>query len=86
MKTIKELAKQALEVQDACNLVALAGEFHRVVLEMQRQGLSVREHPVTRCWIDKLASLTDTQDLGNPIVMEAFRECSRIAEGGDESS
>lgn len=54
------LACTALEIQDACNLIAIVGEFHRALKMMHSQGLDnnqVRFHPVTMCYLSKLKDL-----------------------------
>ena len=82
MKSLKQLAEEALQVQDACNLVALSGEFHRVLLALQYYKVNVREHPITRVWLDKMASLADIQYLGNDNVLRAFSDVTNLSEEG----
>jgi hypothetical protein len=89
VKTIKELAQNALHVQNACNLSGVAIGFGRAMVDLRETLESVREpsgtddlrsHPIAIVWADKIASLTDTQELGNDRVMSAFREVGRLAE------
>jgi len=64
--SLQALAQEALAIQDACNGCGLAQRFAEVVLELRRRGESistawVNQHPVTRLWIDKFASLARVQ-------------------------
>ena len=74
----REFARQALQVQDACNLTGVALSFARAVCDLREHLATlpdrphVSEHPVTVLWVDKLASLAGCQDLGNARVMDAF--------------
>lgn len=85
-RTLADLAREAVSVQDACNLSGVAQGFAKVMLELCElvpEGTRARNtHPITRLWVDKLASLAGCQDLGNENVMEAYREVERIMKGG----
>lgn len=53
-------ARDANEVQDACNLVAVVGAFHRNLLALHRSGVSgdtLINHPVALAFVSKLNSL-----------------------------
>ena len=53
-------AADANAVQDAVNLVAIVGCFHRHLLAMQRSGISgdnLINHPVSLAFVSKLNSL-----------------------------
>jgi len=53
-------AKDANEVQDACNLVAVVGAFHRHLLALHRSGVcgdDLINHPVALAFVSKLSSL-----------------------------
>lgn len=59
-RTLQELARECIEVQDACNLVAVAQAFGRAMVELSEHGLdtmAVRNHPITFLWLDKIADL-----------------------------
>lgn len=71
MKTLKELAAEALDIQNACNLCGLAQRFAQVQIELGQytDGTDARNtHPVTRLWLDKMNSLARIQ----PIHTEAY--------------
>jgi hypothetical protein len=53
-------ARDANEVQDACNLVAVVGAFHRHLLALHRSGVcgdDLINHPVALAFVSKLNSL-----------------------------
>lgn len=53
-------AKDANEVQDGCNLIAIVGAFHRHLLAMQDAGVCgdrLNNHPVTIAFTSKLNAL-----------------------------
>lgn len=85
MKTLKELAKDALAVQDACNLSGVVHGFARCMSDMVEMHLDTDQrntHPITLLWIDKLCHLSGyKQDYGEK-VMSAYSAVHRLAEGG----
>ncbi len=76
---MKELAQEALNVQDACNLSGVVHSFSRTITELrallETDGkLSTHEvntHPVCVLFADKIASLTGMQYLGD--AHDAYR-------------
>lgn len=60
-KNIRQLAEEALMLQDACNLAGVAGALQRTVAEIARMPgestSSAAMHPVTRVIIDKIMDL-----------------------------
>jgi hypothetical protein len=69
--TMKDLAKDALDVQDACNLSGVVHGFSRAMTELREIARSegwentekLNKHPVCIMWSDKIASLTGSIDL-----------------------
>lgn len=66
-RTLKQLADECLQIQDACNVVGLSKGYARaiqdLVEELRRKGLpndteAVSKHPINRWWLDKLCSLS----------------------------
>ena len=56
----QKAAADANEVQDACNLVAVVGCFHRHLLALHRAGIcgdNLINHPVAITFVSKLNSL-----------------------------
>ena len=69
MKTIAQCAKLAMEVQDACNLSGVVRSFAQITetlwAEARKQGHGtdwVNQHPISKLFADKLASLAGVQD------------------------
>lgn len=71
-RTMADLAREALQVQDACNLSGVVLGFGRSIirlrrlLEEQNQGSTdrINQHPVCVLWSSKIDSLTGSQKLG----------------------
>ena len=56
----RKAAKDANEVQDGCNLIAIIGCFHRHLLGMRDSGVcgdKLNNHPVTLAFVSKLNAL-----------------------------
>jgi hypothetical protein len=68
MKTIAELAKEALDVQDACNLSGVVHSFSRAITDLREIARAegwectdkINQHPIVVMWSDKIASLTNS--------------------------
>lgn len=66
MKTIKELAKEAIAVQDACNLSGVVHSFSRTMTDLREIARAegwestdkLNQHPISVLYADKIASLT----------------------------
>lgn len=83
-KTLKELAIDAMKVQDACNLWGVINGFNRALGDLDElcNGTTERDnHPIAKLWADKVAHLTGTQTIGNDSVDRAYSECHKLAEG-----
>lgn len=82
-KTLKELAEECLQVQDACNLVAVANGMGRSISRL-RDLLGdwdvAYRHPITRLWVDKLASLSGYPQAGS---FKDYDEVYKIIEKGE---
>lgn len=82
----KELAQEALQVQNASNLSGVAKSFAEVVrevrtrLEAEGKGSNreLHSHPIIQVWVDKMASLTGTQ--GEWIATSAYSVVHDLAE------
>lgn len=85
MKTIIELYKDALSVQDACNLSGVVNGFSRALNDL-REHVSgtdaLRNHPVAILWADKVAHLTGTQSFGSDVVSHAYQAAYSAIEDG----
>ena len=82
MRSLKQLAKEAIEVQDACNINAVARGMTRAMDDLRElhKGQSfgsdeLRQHPVTRLWAHKLADLANMADFGSDLYGHAYMAC-----------
>jgi hypothetical protein len=65
-RTLKDLAKEALDVQDACNLSGVVHSFSRVITDLREIARAegwedtdkINAHPVCVLFADKIVSLT----------------------------
>jgi hypothetical protein len=74
-RTLKQLAQEALDVQNACNLSGVVHGFARAMGDLMEHTKSTDErnrHPIAVLWADKVAHLTGTQDLGNDVTTKAY--------------
>lgn len=70
MRTIKDLAREALEVQSACNLSGVVHSFSRCMTELrtllEAEGKfstdKLNQHPICIMYSSKIASLTASDD------------------------
>ena len=77
----QQAAADANAVQDACNLVAIVGTFHRHILALHRFGVfgdDLINHPVALAFVSKLVSLCRMTDERE---MAALRAIDRIEKG-----
>lgn len=91
MRTIKELAAEALLVQDASNLKGIVAGFHRALCDLdvallERAGagcniVSLRQHPIVRLWISKINDMTFGDSTSLDDYHDATVECERLAKG-----
>ena len=61
IKTIKQLAQDALDVQNASNLCGVAQSFAKAMIDLGEycKGTKERnEHVITKAWVQKLAYLS----------------------------
>ena len=66
MRTIEQLSREALDVQDACNLLAVLNGFSRAVRDLREilgnEGWdAVNNHAICVLWSSKIASLTGSE-------------------------
>jgi hypothetical protein len=76
----KQLARKAVQIQDACNPIAVAGHLHQTFLALSREGLdhqAVSSHPITIAVLDKLVSLCD---YSTDAALDAHSLCDTLSE------
>jgi hypothetical protein len=82
-EVVQKAASDALAVQDAVNLIAIVGSFHRHLLALQQAnvfGDDLNNHPVSLAFVSKLNSLC-RMSLDREI--KAFEALDRIQRGED---
>lgn len=92
-RTLSDLAREALDVQNACNLSGVVLSFGRSIVRLRRLLESeggggtneTNQHPISQLWADKIASLTHTQ-WDNSWSSAAYRAVYEMAEPGREVS
>jgi hypothetical protein len=81
--TIKEAARQALNVQDACNLSGVVRSFASVIEILWKEpgckGTDwVNTHPIAVLFSSKIASLTGSESSEN--FGKAYLDCQKLAQ------
>ena len=82
MTSLQDLAREAIQVQDACNLSGVAHGFSKAMSDLRSMGLdssACAQHPITLVWIDKLASLSGYRQDYSSDMIAAYREVERMA-------
>lgn len=82
-EAVQKAAADAKEVQDACNLVAVVGCFHRHLVALRQSGVSgddLLNHPVSLAFTSKLTSLTR---MSLEREMAAFDAIDKLQRGED---
>lgn len=78
---VKSAAQDANAIQDAVNLVAIVGTFHRHLLSLRQNGVygdDLNNHPVSLVFLSKLNSLCR---MTTEREMAAFSAIDRIEQG-----
>ncbi len=83
-RTMADLAREALQVQDACNLSGVVHSFSRSIARLRvllrEQGTEsttdINLHPICQLWADKIRSLAGSQDYS-----DAYDIVSKLANG-----
>lgn len=90
VRTLRDLAQAALQVQDACNLSGVVQSYARVLSRLwkllpEAGTKQINEHPIAQVWADKVAHLTGTQFDSNWST-RAYRAVHEMAEAEAEAS
>jgi hypothetical protein len=96
MRTIQELAKEALDVQDASNLRGVLNGFSEAIASLndimgKQDGQchidAIHKHPVAKLWAWKIAAMTGTECLclrATEQYSQALQWCSDHAQIGGQ--
>lgn len=88
MKTMKELAKEAIDVQDASVLSGVVHGWHRAITDLCEilrtnpdfSGTDeVNHHAINKLWASKVHDLTQMGSSDIEAFSEAYDECKRLA-------
>lgn len=84
-KTLKQLAREAIDIQSAGNMLGLSNGFAEALSELSRhvQVQHIRAHPITRLWVSNLHNLADMGVSDTEAYGKAYAACSALAEGGN---
>lgn len=88
MKTLKELAQEAIDVQDGCNLSGVVHGWHRAMETLcsilrENPGFNgtdeINQHPINQLWASKVHDLA-RMGLSDDVAYEAaYNECKKLA-------
>ena len=88
-RTLAELAREVLIVQDACNIGGVSRAFAQAMVDLGPHCPDGTEqkntHAITICWIDKMASMARISSFNfdadeNRRIAAAFEEVRRLAD------
>lgn len=86
MKTMQQLAQEAIDIQDACNAGGLVHGWSRSMSDLQdhlRNGAGTRdvnEHPITKLWASKLHDLARMGLSDMDEYSAAYEQCKKLAQ------
>ena len=85
-KDIKQLAKDALDVQNASNLMGVSKSFAQAVEDLYHSGVckgmdECFQHPIITLWIDKLCHLNKCQYDLSEKVDKAYDVVNKLVKG-----
>ena len=78
---LKATAKLVDEIQNACNLRAVVGEFGKVLdvlMKSKLYGDDLKRHPLTICMVSKIVSLTG---FNSETESDAFQKLFEMTKG-----
>lgn len=79
MKDLAQLAQEAYNVQNACNLLAVVNSYARALKTLKEiVGSEADTHPISKMWADKIASLTGTQSIGFQEMSSVYDEIDQL--------
>lgn len=80
MKNIQDLAREAIQVQDTCNLRGVLLGYHKAMCRLaQIVGSDYATHPISVLWADKVAHLAGTQYVDVGTIIDAWGKVETLA-------
>ena len=80
---LRDMAKMAIQVQEACNATGVAQSFAKIMIALGEltNGTDERNtHPVAILFTYKLAALSGQEPINSPVYDQAYAQCLRLAE------
>lgn len=80
LKTLQQLASDAIAVQNASNLSGVAHSFAQAVSDLRQHvngSAELNQHAIVRLWIDKLQSLSH---MPQAMLNSEYEQVYRLAE------
>lgn len=90
MKTLKQLAQEAIDVQNACNPLGVSKRYAAMLTELRAQlnwtgepndTDAIRRHPINRMWASKLHDLAGMGLSDMDRYSEAYHWCQEQVKG-----
>lgn len=91
MRTIQDLAREAIQVQDACNLSGVVHGFSRAITELreilqnENGGLintyEMNHHPICCLWASKIHDLASMGLSDGERFREVYEACEDLTNG-----
>ena len=89
MRTLQDLAREALQVQDACNLSGVVHGFSRAITELREilrnDGIvdtaMINQNPICCLWASKIHDLARMGLSDHEAFRVAYNACEEIANG-----
>lgn len=84
LRTQRELAQEAIDIQNACNLSGLVHSWAKVVMELRRMFPDMsttfyNTHPVNQLWASKVHDLTRMGLSDTDAFIKAYEACQKLA-------
>jgi hypothetical protein len=82
MKSLQELAREAILIQDACNLSGLVHDFPDVLntlREIYPTSQSIAYHPIVKLWVSKIHDLAGMGLSDQDRYSDAYKACREMA-------
>ncbi len=88
-RTLKQLAQEVLDVQNASNLSGVVHAWSRAITRLREvlreeslpdDTQAINTHAINKAWADKVAHLTDTQYSTIASISPAYKTVHNLAE------
>ena len=78
-RTLKQLAQEALDVQNASNLFGVVNSFLKAMRRLRQLNEDARNHSITVLWMDKLLDMTGRHNS----FADAYTQVSELTKSAD---